>query len=191
MDCDIIDKNYEKANFYTIPSGQELVFVKIQLFNKSYSDVVYSSLINFMGNYNGEIISPNMSALVADVNSKYKSMDGSNPRRQVKEGYVCYSLPIGWKHLTIILNIDDMETVEGEPVLVVENPKNREILEDEILKIREENGIDDFLISNKLGHFSDESINNCIIDFMHINCISKMDRVPKSELKDYLKKNLI
>lgn len=189
LDCDIIDDNHKDANFYTIIDGQELVFVKIQMYNRSYQDAVYSSLVNFMGSYNGQLISPNMSGLISD--RKYKSIDGNNYRRKTKEGYLCYSLPKGWKYFSVILNIDNIEEVEGEPVLFVENPKNREIKEEELLKIREDNKIDDFLYDNNLGYLSEEEINNCIINFMHQNCLSKLDRVPKSELKDFIKKTFV
>lgn len=189
LDCDIIDENHNDANIYTIINGQELVFIKIQMYNRSYSDAIYSSIVNFMGNYNGQIISPNMGGFLAG--NKYKSIDGRNNRRQTTQGYLCYSLPTGWKYLSVILNIDNIEEVEGEPILFVENPKNRQIKEEELLKIREENQIDDFLYDNKLGYLSEEEINNCIISFMHQNCLSKLDRVPKSELKDFIKKTFI
>lgn len=181
-DVDIVDKAYEKAIFYNFKNGEEYVFVKVSLFNKLYESAIYSSLHHFLGVCDGVEVNQSKGGTLAEGNT-FISIDGLNERRQTKEGFLCYSLPEGWKKLEVSVKIDNLE---NEPLLIVENPKNREISESEIDKIIEDCEIEDYLSDFSLS-ISEEELFEIIVDFMHSNCLSKTDFVSRDMLKSYIK----
>ena len=135
-----------------------------------------------MGYCDGREVNQNKSGTLGEGN-KFMSIDGLNHRRHKKTGYICYSLPEGWKELKINMNIDGLD---NEPVLIVENPKNREISEMEIENIIESAEIWDFMYDNSLRYISDEDLATYITDFMHNHCLSQTDFIPHAELKQYI-----
>ena len=186
QDADIVDKSYEKAIVYNFRSGEEFVFIKVSLWNKLYEDAVYSSLFQFVGRCDGSEVNQSKSGTLAEGN-KFKSIDGLNSRRQTKDGFICYSLPEGWRKLEIDVKIDN---IENEPMLIVENPKNRPISNSEIEQIIDNCEIEDFLYDNNLYSISDEDLYSIITDFMHLNCLSKTDKVPGNLLKTHIKEQV-
>ncbi len=183
-DVDIIDKNYEKAILYNFRQGEEFVFVKVSLENLLYEDAVYSSLFHFIGLYNGVEINQSKSGTLGEGN-KFISIDGLNQRRQTKSGYICYSLPEGWQKLEIRVNIDGLE---NEPMLIVENPKNRVLSNEELKSIIVSTDIKSCLRDEHIS-LSDEELYGLITDFMHLNCLSKTDYVSQDGLLSYIKLN--
>lgn len=182
LDVEIIDKSYDRAILYNFRNNEEYVFIKVSIFNKSYEDAIYSSLYNFKGVCDGIDVNQSKSGTLAEGNT-FISIDGLNYRRSTKIGFICYSLPEGWKDLRLYVNIDG---IENEPVLLIENPKNRVISNEEIEQIIEYCNIEDYLMEIHLSYISDEELYSAIIDFMHQNCLNKTDKVSSSALKSYL-----
>lgn len=183
LDVDIVDKDYDRAILFNFKSGEEFVFIKLGMYNKLYEDVIYSSLFQFEGICDGVEVLQSKSGAIAEP-EVFPVLDGTNYRRSTKEGYICYSLPDGWKKLELDVNIDN---VDGEPLLIIENPKNRPISEEELDSIIEKCGIDDFLYDADLSSVSDEDLYRVIRDFMHKNALSKTDYVPPQGLQVYIR----
>lgn len=185
LDVDIVDKSYENAVLYTFHSGEEYAFVKVSLTNLLYEDAIYSSLFHFTATCDGKEVNQNKSGTLGEGN-KFISIDGKNERRQTKTGYICYSLPEGWKVLEVGVNIDG---IDNEPKLIVENPKNREISQSELNSIIEKCGVEQFLRDNKI-RVDDEVVEKLITEFMHLNCLSSTDYVPPLGLTSYIQSHI-
>lgn len=178
----VIDKDSENSILYNVTTGKEYVLLNVMMENLTYSDVVYSSITNFKAYLDGDLINPSYSGVLAE---NFTSLEGSNKRKSSRDGYLAYNVPQGWKKLVIDIGIDGLE---NEPVLCIENPKNRNISEDELKKIWETYEINDFLYENDLGYLDDEDINACIVDFMHKNCLDRHDYIPIQKLNEEIKK---
>lgn len=178
----IIDKESENSKFYTITTGKEYILLNVLMENLTYSDVVYSPITNFKAYLDGNLIDISRSGILAEG---LTSLEGSNKRKSFRDGYLAYYVPQGWKKLVIDIGLDGLE---NEPILCIENPKNRNISDEELDEIWEMYGINDFLYENDLGYLNDEDINACITDFMHKNCLDRHDYIPIQKLNEEIKK---
>lgn len=180
----IVDIDSESARYYSIRKGKEYVLIKLSIGNSTYNDTVISSLFNFVANIDDKEIVESFSGVLAEG---YPSINGVNFRRSLKTGYICYYVEEGWKKINISVNIDGLE---NEPYLIVENPKNRIIGDEEISNIIEQCEIDNFMYTNGLNYVSKSDLARIITDFMHLNCISKGDIVPSEGLQKYILGNV-
>lgn len=173
----IVDKNSDKAIFYSMTEGKEYVIISLELINRSKEDIPVSCLLNLKAYLNNELIAPSLSGVLAE---SLPSIDGLVLKGSTKSGVVCYQLNEDWRNLKIELDID-MKDSENEPVLLIENPKNRSISEDELDEIKEKYDLD--------AGIDDSILDKLIVDFMHTNALSKNDFISKKDLEKFIENN--